>query len=72
MELPVKFRLGTCGISVYNSAAGTTDVFSVIAVARVAGLIVNQCVTPDRGMLGGRLEIGARSVFWVSVSGTPR
>ncbi|KAI4101121.1 MAG: hypothetical protein LQ339_005244 [Xanthoria mediterranea] len=72
MEFPVKFRLGTCGISVHNRAAGTMDVFSVIAVARVAGLIVNQCATPDRGMLGGQLEIGAKNVFWVSVSGNPR
>ncbi|CAO1604921.1 hypothetical protein XANCAGTX0491_008461 [Xanthoria calcicola] len=71
MEFPVKFRLGTCGISVHNRAAGTMDVFSVIAVARIAGLIVNQCATPDRGMLGGQLEIGAKNVFWVSVSGMP-
>ncbi|KAL8847712.1 MAG: hypothetical protein Q9221_007273 [Calogaya cf. arnoldii] len=72
IPFPLRFRLGTCTVSIYSNAAGTTDVFSVIAVARVAGLIVIKCATPDKAYLGGRLEIGARGAFWVSVSGNPR
>ncbi|KAL8863104.1 MAG: hypothetical protein Q9178_000478 [Gyalolechia marmorata] len=72
MTFPIRFRLGTCSVSLYADAARTSDVFSVIAVARVAGLIVNQCATREKAYLGGRLEIGARNAFWVSVIGRPR
>ena len=72
MPFPVKFRLGTCAVAVYSGAAGTPDVFSVIAVARVAGLIISQCAKADADHLGGRMEIGARNTFWVAVSGNPR
>ncbi|KAL8843397.1 MAG: hypothetical protein Q9176_002010 [Flavoplaca citrina] len=72
MPFPVKFRLGTCAVAVYSGAAGMSDVFSVIAVARVAGLVINQCAKADAENLGGRMEIGARNAFWVAVSGIPR
>ncbi|KAI4266211.1 MAG: hypothetical protein LQ337_008862 [Flavoplaca oasis] len=72
MPFPVKFQLGTCAISVYSGAGGMPDVFSVIAVARVAGLIISQCAKADGEYLGGRMEIGARNAFWVAVSGNPR
>lgn len=72
IHFPVRFRLLTCAISVYSGAEGIMDVFSVIAVARVAGLIINQCATPDKEYLGGRLGIGAKGAFWVSVSGYPQ
>ncbi|KAL8770118.1 MAG: hypothetical protein Q9209_004156 [Squamulea sp. 1 TL-2023] len=69
---PLRFYIGTCTVSVYAGATGAADVFPLIAVARIAGLIINQCATPDKGYLGGRLEIGPRKVFWVSVTGTLR
>lgn len=48
------------------SAAGT-DVFSVVAVARAAALVVDKCVKPARVSWGGRVAVGAKGAFVVVV-----
>lgn len=48
------------------SAAGT-DVFSVVAVARAAALVVDKCVKPMRVSWGGRVAVGAKGAFVVVV-----
>ncbi|KAL8798719.1 MAG: hypothetical protein Q9200_007710 [Gallowayella weberi] len=68
MRLPVDFTFGQCTVSVQSSAKTNTDAFSVVAVARVAGLIIDQCATRANGYLGGRLTVGVKGFFWVIVS----
>lgn len=60
----------TCSISVYPKSPTSYDIFSQLGIARVAALVVKDCVTEPKGYLGGRSTIGKSNSFYVSVSHT--
>ncbi|KAL8964427.1 MAG: hypothetical protein Q9197_006930 [Variospora fuerteventurae] len=103
MELPARFALPGCAISVRavgaravegaGAIAGDretgvverdvsgkdgvggkvdtpeeSDVFSVVAVARAAAVVVQQCVRPKDVSWGGTMGVGVRGVFRVVIS----
>lgn len=65
---PVRFHLGQCTVAIYSKSTAGSEVFPLLTVSRVAGLIVKQCATRQTDYLGGRLEVGPKSSYWVSVT----
>lgn len=68
---PRYYTWKSCTISLYPDSRTSYDIFSPLGIARVAALVIRDCVTEPRGYLGGRLTIGRSNSFWVSVGGTP-
>ncbi|KAL8931790.1 MAG: hypothetical protein Q9211_006731 [Gyalolechia sp. 1 TL-2023] len=65
--LPALYNYGTCVISVYAAKPSPAEIFTELGIARVAALVVQDCVTGPRGFLGGRRLIGNTGGFWVAV-----
>ncbi|KAL8926904.1 MAG: hypothetical protein Q9208_002713 [Pyrenodesmia sp. 3 TL-2023] len=66
---PPVYKYGTCGISVYAGGPTSKEVFTELAVVRVAALVIYACATPERGHLGGKHTIGNSNGFEVAVDG---
>lgn len=67
LPLPTMYRYGTCSVTVYAAKATSKEVFTQLGIARVAALVVQECVNAPRGFLGGRHAIGNGEGFWVAV-----
>lgn len=70
-SFPQYYIWNTCAVSVYPMSRTSYDVFSPLGIARIAALIIRDCVTQPRDYLGGRSTIGQRNTFWVAVSKPP-
>ncbi|KAL9600452.1 MAG: hypothetical protein Q9219_003205 [cf. Caloplaca sp. 3 TL-2023] len=64
---PTVYAYGTCVVSVIAMNPTASDTFSQVGVARVAALVVQECVVAPKGYLGGRLPIGSGDNFVVAV-----
>lgn len=67
LPLPNMYKYGSCAVSVYSASQTSKEVFTQLDIARVAALVVQDCVTAPKGFLGGRLPIGNTDGFWVAV-----
>ncbi|KAI4137523.1 MAG: hypothetical protein LQ341_005111 [Variospora aurantia] len=67
--LPVVYKYGTCVISIYADSHTSQEVFTELGAARVAAVVVDNCVTPQRNLLGGKHSIGEFNGYWVAVGG---
>lgn len=63
------FKYGACTISIYPTSSTSRDTFTELGIARVAALVVRDCVTAPRSYLGGRLRIGNSLSYWVAIGG---
>lgn len=63
MTLPVHFRHEACVFGVYGNRGWERDVFSVVVVTTVAGLITGPCVAPGKeGEFGKHTAGGCEGV----------
>ncbi|KAL8714444.1 MAG: hypothetical protein Q9220_001777 [cf. Caloplaca sp. 1 TL-2023] len=67
MALPRFYTWQTCLIALSPVTATSVDTFTELGVARVAALIISDCVTAPKSWIGGRQTIGPLADFWVSV-----
>lgn len=67
--LPVTYKYGSCAISVYPAGPNSREVFTELGIARVAALVVEDCVTAPKLFLGGKRSIGSSNGYWVAVNG---
>ncbi|KAL8931473.1 MAG: hypothetical protein Q9216_007191 [Gyalolechia sp. 2 TL-2023] len=67
IPLPARYKYGSCLVSIYAAKDSSKEVFSQLGIARMAALVVQDCVTGPRGFLGGRRPIGNTEGFWVAV-----
>ena len=67
LPLAVYYKYGSCTVSVYAASPTSKETFMQLGIARVAALVVQDCVTAPRGYLGGRHTIGDTGSFWIAV-----
>ncbi|KAL8716943.1 MAG: hypothetical protein Q9225_005769 [Loekoesia sp. 1 TL-2023] len=65
--LATLYKYGHCAVSVYAASLTSKEVFTQLGIARVAALVVQDCVTAPKDFLGGKLPIGDTNGFWVAV-----
>ncbi|KAI4176473.1 MAG: hypothetical protein LQ346_007897 [Caloplaca aetnensis] len=68
-ERPRVYEYKTCVFSIYAAGPTSKEVFTELAIVRVAALVIDACATPARGFLGGTHFIGASNGFQVALDG---
>ncbi|KAL8897886.1 MAG: hypothetical protein Q9207_006974 [Kuettlingeria erythrocarpa] len=68
-ERPRVYEYKTCQFSIYADGPTSKEIFTELAIVRVAALVIDACVTQPRGYLGGTQFIGASNGFRVALDG---
>ncbi len=68
-ERPRVYEYNTCVFSIYATGPTSKEIFTELAIVRVAALVIDACATPARGFLGGKHSIGTSNGFQVALDG---